>query len=52
VAIIIKAIKIKAVKENKAKEVTIKTKANIKVKDTAIKLKEEIIIALIISHYY
>jgi hypothetical protein len=53
VAVVIKTVKVKAVKEDKVKEVAIKVKANIKVEDTAIELEEEeVTITLIIGYYY
>jgi hypothetical protein len=53
VAIVAEVIEIEAVKVNKVKKVVIKIRANIKVKDVAIELKEEeVIIALIIDYYY
>jgi hypothetical protein len=53
VAIIVKAIKAEAVKEDKMEEVVIKAEVNIKVEDVVIELKEEVItIALIIDYYY
>ena len=50
---VVEAVEAEAVKANKVEEVAIKIGANIKVKDTAIELKEEeVIIALIIGHYH
>ena len=48
----IKVVEAEAVKVNEVKEVAIKVKANIEVKNAAVKLEEEVTIALIISYYY
>jgi hypothetical protein len=52
VAIVAEAVEAEAVKVNEVEEVAIEAKANIKVKDAAVKLEEEVTIALIISYYY
>ena len=51
-AIEAEAVKAEAVKANKVEEVAIKAEANIEVENTAIKVKEEVTIALIIGYYY
>jgi hypothetical protein len=50
VAVVIEVIKAKAIEENEAKEIVIKTEANIEVKDAALEVEEEVIIALIIGY--
>ena len=52
-AIVIEVVEAEAIKADEVKEVAIKIGANIKVKDTAIELKEEeVTITLIIGYYY
>jgi hypothetical protein len=51
VAAVIEAIEVEAVKEVKV-EVAIKVEANIEVKDTAVEVKEEVTITLIIGYYH
>jgi hypothetical protein len=52
-AIVAEVVEAEAVKADKVKEVAIKVKANIEVKDIVIELKkEEVTITLIIGYYY
>ena len=52
-AIVIEVVEAEVVKVNKVKEVAIKIRANIKVKDAVVELKEEeVTITLIIGYYY
>jgi hypothetical protein len=53
VAVVIEVIEAEAVKADEVKEIVIKAEANIKVKNTAVELKEEeVTIVLIIDYYH
>ena len=45
-------VEAEAVKADKVKEVAIKAEANIEVEDTAIEVKEEVTITLVIGHHH
>jgi hypothetical protein len=53
VAVVVEAVEAEAVKADKVEEVAIEVRANIKVKDVVVELKEEeVTITLVIGHYY
>jgi hypothetical protein len=52
VAKVAEVVETEAVKADKVEEVAIKAGANIEVKDAAVKVEEEVTIALIIGHYH